>query len=62
MMCGMIAIYKMMINKIQHRFKRFHLQKYIIEICCSYVKEMIRLEGDDSRHSNDMNGHIKTSG
>ncbi|TQR58185.1 hypothetical protein DMC01_07910 [Campylobacter troglodytis] len=28
----------------------------------SYGKEMIRLEGDDSRHSSDLNLHIKTSG
>ena len=28
----------------------------------SYGEEMIKLEGDDSRHSNDMNLHIVTSG
>ncbi|TQR61058.1 hypothetical protein [Campylobacter troglodytis] len=28
----------------------------------SYGKEMIKLEGDDSRHSSDLNLHINTSG
>ena len=37
-------------------------QKEIIEMYFSYGEEMIRLEGNDSRHSNDMNLHIVTSG
>ena len=37
-------------------------QKEILEMYFSYGKEMIKLEGDDSRHSNDMNLHIVTSG
>ena len=37
-------------------------QKEILEMYFSYGKEMVRLEGDDSRHSNDMNLHIVTSG
>ena len=35
--------------------------KEIVEMYFSYGKEMIRLEGD-SRHSSDLNLHIKTSG
>ncbi|WP_231996525.1 hypothetical protein [Helicobacter cinaedi] len=37
-------------------------KKEILEMYFSYGKEMIKLEGDDSRHSNDMNLHIVTSG
>ncbi|MGX2973306.1 hypothetical protein [Helicobacter sp. T3_23-1059] len=37
-------------------------QKEIIEMYFSYGEEMVKLEDDDSRHSNDMNLHIKTSG
>ena len=37
-------------------------QKEILEMYFSYGKEMIKLEGDNSRHSNDMNLHIVTSG
>ncbi|MGX2972561.1 hypothetical protein [Helicobacter sp. T3_23-1059] len=37
-------------------------QKEILEIYFSYGDEMIKLEGKDSRHSNDMNLHIVTSG
>ena len=37
-------------------------QKEILEMYFSYGEEMIKLEGDDSRHSNDMNLHIVTSG
>ena len=37
-------------------------KKEIIEMYFSYGEEMIKLEGDDSRHSNDMNLHIVTSG
>ncbi|WP_246058997.1 hypothetical protein [Campylobacter troglodytis] len=36
--------------------------KEILELYFSYGKEMIKLEGDDSRHSSDLNLHIKTSG
>ena len=36
--------------------------KEIIELYFSYGKEMIRLEGDNSRHSSDLNLHINTSG
>ncbi|WP_243554998.1 hypothetical protein [Helicobacter cinaedi] len=37
-------------------------QKEILEMYFSYGKEMIKLGDDDSRHSNDMNLHIVTSG
>ncbi|MGX3046099.1 hypothetical protein [Helicobacter sp. T3_23-1056] len=37
-------------------------QKEILEMYFSYGEEMVRLEDYDSRHSNDMNLHIVTSG
>ncbi|MGX3097380.1 hypothetical protein [Helicobacter sp. 23-1046] len=37
-------------------------QKEILEMYFSYGEEMIKLEDEDSRHSNDMNLHIVTSG
>ena len=37
-------------------------QKEILEMYFSYGEEMVRLEDYDSRHSNDMNLHIITSG
>ena len=37
-------------------------KKEILEMYFSYGKEMIKLEGDDSRHSNDINLHLTTQG
>ena len=36
-------------------------EKKMLEICFSYGNDMIRLQGD-SRHSSDVNLHIKTQG